>query len=85
MYHLYFDQMDQKKIFKLSDNSSYTTWSYPDFTVFSRFRNAKQMPDAVREAMEWVIETQGAMSTLNAQQYVKQMEKSRRFQIEAWA
>ena len=43
------------------------------------------MPDAVREAMEWVIETQGAMSTLNAQQYVKQMEKSRRFQIEAWA
>ena len=26
--------MDQKKLFELSDNSSYTTWSYAEFAVW---------------------------------------------------
>ena len=30
---IYFDQMDQENLFELSDNSSYTTASYVEFTV----------------------------------------------------
>ena len=31
--HVYIDQMDQKKIFKLRDNSSYTISNYTEFTL----------------------------------------------------
>ena len=35
MNHVYFDQVDQKKLFELSESSSYTTSSYAEFTIES--------------------------------------------------
>ena len=37
--HVYFEQMDQKKVSELSDDSSCTAWSYAEFTVASRTRD----------------------------------------------
>ena len=47
--HVYFDRMDQKNLFELSDNSSYTTSSYAAFTVIPFFRRGYRMGYRVRK------------------------------------
>ncbi|RUS69230.1 hypothetical protein EGW08_023009 [Elysia chlorotica] len=47
--------------------------------------NAKSMPDDVKEALVDVVSKQGAMTSVDATLYVQQLEKSRRFQVEAWS
>ncbi|KAK3755557.1 hypothetical protein RRG08_012779 [Elysia crispata] len=47
--------------------------------------NAKSMPDDVKEALTDVINKHGAMTETEATLYVQQLEKSRRFQVEAWS
>ncbi|CAG5115516.1 unnamed protein product [Candidula unifasciata] len=47
--------------------------------------NAKNMPDDVKEAVCDVISKYGSMSAENAMMYIQNLEKGRRFQVEAWS
>ena len=47
--------------------------------------NAKNMPDAVREALCDVIRREGGKTHDEAESYVRDMDKSRRFQAETWS
>lgn len=47
--------------------------------------NAKSMPDDVKQALTDVISTHGNMSEIEAASFVQQLEKNRRFQVEAWS
>ncbi|VEL10144.1 unnamed protein product [Protopolystoma xenopodis] len=47
--------------------------------------NAKEMPTAVREAIVEVLIVNGALSQEQAEEFVRQMEVSGRYRVEAWA
>ncbi|XP_013410123.1 NADPH-dependent diflavin oxidoreductase 1-like [Lingula anatina] len=47
--------------------------------------NAKQMPDDVKGALKTTIMVEGAMSEDKAEQYIRQMEKTRHYQVETWS
>ncbi|KAM4697047.1 NADPH-dependent diflavin oxidoreductase 1 [Rhinophrynus dorsalis] len=47
--------------------------------------NAKSMPTEVTDALKSVFQSEGAMSTTEAKQYLALMEKSHRFQSETWS
>ncbi|XP_053328317.1 NADPH-dependent diflavin oxidoreductase 1 isoform X2 [Spea bombifrons] len=47
--------------------------------------NAKSMPAQVTDAMKSVFQTEGGMSLPEAEAYLSQLEKSRRFQSETWS
>ncbi|XP_002732733.1 NADPH-dependent diflavin oxidoreductase 1 [Saccoglossus kowalevskii] len=47
--------------------------------------NSKQMPDAVKDALKKVIKDGGEFSEEQADNYVKKLEKVKRFQSETWS
>ncbi|GFS22197.1 NADPH-dependent diflavin oxidoreductase 1 [Elysia marginata] len=47
--------------------------------------NAKSMPDDVKESLRDVISIHGNMTQTEAASYIQQLEKNRRFQVEAWS
>ncbi|BFZ20446.1 hypothetical protein BsWGS_23485 [Bradybaena similaris] len=47
--------------------------------------NAKNMPDDVKEALHDVISKHGSMGVEEATLYIQNLERSRRFQVEAWS
>jgi len=49
------------------------------------FRNSKNMPEAVQSAVKDVLVTHGVMSTDQADEYLRGMDKDRRYQAETWS
>jgi hypothetical protein len=49
------------------------------------FRNAKRMPDDVKAIMQRVIRKEGSKTEQEAEKYIKDMEKAKRYQVEAWS
>ncbi|XP_054030534.1 NADPH-dependent diflavin oxidoreductase 1 [Dryobates pubescens] len=47
--------------------------------------NAKQMPGAVAEALQWVLQVEGGLSASQAEEYLAALERSQRFQSETWS
>uniref|UniRef100_A0A8C8T117 NADPH-dependent diflavin oxidoreductase 1 n=1 Tax=Pelusios castaneus TaxID=367368 RepID=A0A8C8T117_9SAUR len=47
--------------------------------------NAKQMPAAVTEALKSVFQSEGDLSTSEAEEYLTALERSHRFQVETWS
>ena len=47
--------------------------------------NAKQMPDAVTQALKDALEKHGGLSSDEANAYVNKMEATKRFQTETWS
>ncbi|KAM4647594.1 NADPH-dependent diflavin oxidoreductase 1 isoform 3-T3 [Amazona ochrocephala] len=47
--------------------------------------NAKQMPAAVAEALQSVLQLEGGLSPSEAEEYLAALERSRRFQSETWS
>ncbi|XP_064630444.1 NADPH-dependent diflavin oxidoreductase 1-like [Lineus longissimus] len=47
--------------------------------------NAKRMPDDVKAIMQQVIMKEGSMTEDEAERYVKDLEKTKRYQVEAWS
>ncbi|XP_068020311.1 NADPH-dependent diflavin oxidoreductase 1 isoform X2 [Melanerpes formicivorus] len=47
--------------------------------------NAKQMPEAVAEALQWVLQVEGGLSASQAEEYLAALERSQRFQSETWS
>ncbi|XP_053552200.1 NADPH-dependent diflavin oxidoreductase 1 [Bombina bombina] len=47
--------------------------------------NAKSMPTEVTEALKSVLQSEGGMTSIEAEQYLVMMEKARRFQSETWS
>lgn len=43
------------------------------------------MPDDVKEALHDVISKHGSMGVEDATLYIQSLERSRRFQVEAWS
>lgn len=48
-------------------------------------RNAKQMPAAVAEALQSVLQLEGGLSPSEAEEYLSALERSQRFQSETWS
>ena len=49
------------------------------------YRNAKQMPVGVREAVLDVLKSKGDMTSDEAENYVANLEKYKRYQTETWS
>ena len=49
------------------------------------FRNAKQMPDNVRDALKAVIVREGNMDDSTADIYLKNLDRTKRYQAETWS
>ncbi|XP_077161099.1 NADPH-dependent diflavin oxidoreductase 1 isoform X2 [Paroedura picta] len=47
--------------------------------------NAKQMPEAVAEALKFVFQSEGGLSASEAEEYFATLDRTRRFQAETWA
>ncbi|XP_053138677.1 NADPH-dependent diflavin oxidoreductase 1 isoform X2 [Hemicordylus capensis] len=47
--------------------------------------NAKQMPEAVAEALKSVFQSSGGLSAPEAEEYFTDLERARRFQAETWS
>lgn len=43
------------------------------------------MPAAVAEALQWVLQQEGGLSPLEAEEHFTALERSRRFQSETWS
>lgn len=52
---------------------------------FSPFRNAKQMPDSVRDALKEVIKSEGGKSDHESEEYIVNMDRVKRYQAETWS
>ena len=48
-------------------------------------RNAKQMPAAVAEALQSVLQLEGGLSPSEAEEHLAALERSQRFQSETWS
>lgn len=48
-------------------------------------RNAKQMPAAVAEALQSVLQLEGGLSPSEAEKYLTVLEQTQRFQSETWS
>jgi len=48
-------------------------------------RNSKQMPRDVRNTVIDIVRTEGNMSESAAKTYVRQLERTRRYRVEAWS
>lgn len=48
-------------------------------------RNAKQMPAAVAEALQSVLQLEGGLSPSEAEEHLTALERSQRFQSETWS
>lgn len=55
------------------------------FLCLFMFRNAKNMPDAVRDALKAVMEMHGSLTSDQAEDYLREMDHSRRYQAETWS
>lgn len=53
--------------------------------VTAIFSNAKRMPDDVRAAVETILQTHGAMTKDTAERFLLSLERSGRWQVEAWS
>lgn len=49
------------------------------------FSNANQMPNNVRDAVVEIVETEGGRSKDDAEEYVKYLEQTKRYQVECWS
>ncbi|XP_063000895.1 NADPH-dependent diflavin oxidoreductase 1 isoform X2 [Elgaria multicarinata webbii] len=47
--------------------------------------NAKQMPEAVTEALKFVFQSAGGLSAPQAEEYLASLERTHRFQAETWS
>ncbi|XP_025022878.1 NADPH-dependent diflavin oxidoreductase 1 isoform X3 [Python bivittatus] len=47
--------------------------------------NAKQMPEAVAEALKFVFQSEGGLSAPEAEEYLARLAQTRRFQAETWS
>lgn len=52
---------------------------------YSLFRNSKQMPAAVAEALQLVLQLEGGLSPSEAEEHLAALERSQRFQSETWS
>lgn len=48
-------------------------------------RNSKQMPAAVAEALQSVLQLEGGLSPSEAEEHLAALERSQRFQSETWS
>ena len=48
-------------------------------------RNAKQMPEAVRDAIRDAVVTHGGRSEEEAENYMRDLDKYKRYQAETWS
>ncbi|XP_010221790.1 PREDICTED: NADPH-dependent diflavin oxidoreductase 1 [Tinamus guttatus] len=48
-------------------------------------RKAQQMPAAVAEALQWVAQSEGGLSSSEAEEYFTALERCQRFQSETWS
>ena len=49
------------------------------------YRNAKQMPDNVRDALKSVIISEGNLDDNAAEDYLKNLDRTKRYQAETWS
>ena len=54
-------------------------------TLNQHFRNSKQMPSDVAEVLQEIFITEGKLTKEEAEDYLKQMIRTRRYQRETWA
>lgn len=57
----------------------------PSIVSCSLPRNAKQMPAAVAEALQSVLQLEGGLSPSEAEEHLTALERSRRFRSETWS
>lgn len=57
----------------------------PSMVPCSAPRNAKEMPAAVAEALQSVLQLAGGLSPSEAQEHLTALERSQRFQSETWS
>jgi len=48
-------------------------------------RNAKNMPDGVRAAVKKIITSEGGRAEDDAERYLDEMDRTRRYQAETWS
>lgn len=48
-------------------------------------RNARNMPDSVRDAVKKIIMTGGEKTENEAEKYLDEMDRTRRYQTETWS
>ncbi|XP_074640456.1 NADPH-dependent diflavin oxidoreductase 1-like [Tubulanus polymorphus] len=60
-------------------------WIHEKRAWFFIAGNANQMPDNVKDALKTVIMDKGNLEELEAQKYIENLEKTKRFQVEAWS
>jgi len=79
------DQKQKVYVQHLITQNSKPLWKMiQDGAIIYVSGNAKRMPIDVREAFRDVIKMEGNMSNEDADQYLKQLEKGRRYQVETW-
>ncbi|XP_022085194.1 NADPH-dependent diflavin oxidoreductase 1-like [Acanthaster planci] len=81
------DHEDKIYVQHLMAQNSALLWEMIDRRQGSFFiaGNAKQMPTNVTDTLKKVIQEEGGMTVAAADDYIKSLEQSRRFQIEAWS
>jgi sulfite reductase alpha subunit-like flavoprotein len=47
--------------------------------------NAKQMPSDVTNSLKTVLHQEGGMTDFEIEEYMKKLERDRRFQLETWS
>lgn len=57
----------------------------PSMVSCSLPRNAKEMPAAVAEALQSVLQLEGGLSPSEAEEHLTALEQSQRFQSETWS
>ncbi|XP_071802445.1 NADPH-dependent diflavin oxidoreductase 1-like [Asterias amurensis] len=81
------DQEDKIYVQHLMEENSALLWELINSqkACFFIAGNAKQMPKDVTEALKKIIRTRGNLNETETEDYLKDMERSRRFQVETWS
>ncbi|KAK3088044.1 hypothetical protein FSP39_013874 [Pinctada imbricata] len=81
------DQEDKVYVqHKIKENGAYVWDMINNYQAwFYVAGNAKQMPDDVRDAVKYVIEEHGHMTSDEAEIYLRKLDQCRRYQAETWS
>lgn len=81
------DQVDKVYVQHLLAEQSTLVWDLldKDGAFFFVAGNSKNMPDSVREALKQIAVAEGGRTDEEAEDYVQELEKKKRFQLETWS
>jgi len=87
-YHVAFSRDQEEKVYvqhKLGQNGKLIWEAIQKGAIIYLSGNAKRMPQDVSEELEKIVEKNSGLDPAQAKEFIKNLEKNRRFQIETWS